>query len=183
MAKEKATPEAAVESDQPEKGQELDAKLREDMARAIAASQSRLAVAPVHVRGRPHPQKEFIAEFAPECVGPEALFHPFLDEVKNHSLNLSKGYIPVPDPTTKRQAVSPDGQYLYKLPRELHRRNLAEVSDRSAAILRASAKEAQGEKRDAKGAYGSVKESVSVVQADSIDAAVAESEHELAKAG
>lgn len=170
---------ATVTSDQPD----VDAQLKAEIERARAAAKSRLSAPPVSVTERENPLKDFIQKFAPECVGRDAKWHPFVDEPINHSLRLAEGYEPVIDPVTKRQARGPNGVLLYKLPIELHRRNLKLVADRSARTLKATGKEREGTVRDEERSIGRVTEQVSVVTAPTVDEALAQSEAELAEAG
>lgn len=156
-------PQKIVESDQ---GQtmEMTDQTRADMERAIAASQSRLEAPQVSVTPRENPLKDFIAAFAPETVGRDAQWHAYTDAPKNHNVNISKGYIPVIDPTTKRQAVTPDGDWLYKLPMELYRRGLKMVTDRSDSILSKSRKSKRTVEDD-DGVLGRVEEEITIEKA------------------
>lgn len=172
-----------VESDQGPSLEGMDPQVKADMERALAAAQSRLNAPAVRVTARENPLKDFIAQFAPETTGRDAKWHAYTDAPKYHSRNLEKGYIPVLDPTTKRQAVTPEGDLLYKLPMELYRRNLAQVKARSDAILRKTAKEEHGVKRDEHGEYGVVEEKVSIATGSSIEEAEAIAEEEMAAAG
>ena len=160
----------------------VDPTLAAEMKRAIAASQSRLEAPQVSVTARENPMKEFIWNFAPETVGRDAKWHSFTDDPVNHSMNIAQGYIPVPDPVTGKQAVGPGGVRLYKIPMELHRRNLATVKARSDSILRKTAKEQSGVKKDEHGQYGIVTEQVSIATGSSIEEAAANAEAELAGA-
>jgi len=165
-----------------EKQPEVVDQLQREIETAEAASKSRLKAPEISVTAKQIPHKEFVEQYAPECVGKDAKFHAFWDEPSNHSANVSRGYIPVRDPLTRKQVVGVGANLLYKLPIELHNRNLREVSGRSERILSRTNK-----KTDVKaehGSMGTMTEEISVTKgsSDNLDEAVVASERELAEA-
>ena len=149
-------------------------QLDKDIAAAKAAAKQRQVAPRLSVTSKEIPHKSLIATFAPECVGRDAKWHPYTDEPKNHSRNISRGYIPVVDPNTDRQVVGEGGDLLYKLPIDIHQRNLEEVVARSNRIA--------GKVKDDTDSHSAITETVEVITTDAKNYESAVKEADLATA-
>jgi len=104
------------------KTENTNSSILDDIQRAEAMASARLKAPDITVSSfEKSREKEIVATFAPECVGKNAQFHGFWGDPKEHRRYIDKGYIPV---VHDGEHVAYEGMLLYKLPMELHNRDM-----------------------------------------------------------
>ena len=127
-----------VKKIQPPKDAPVRPKLTDDVEKAKAAQAVRLATPAASVTNADEiPVKQLIRRVAPECVTQivdgvkvEPEWHDFTGGPRKHEVYIAEGYEPIIEKGTGQQ-VTHEGCPIYKLPMELHKRNVDLVSNRS----------------------------------------------------
>jgi hypothetical protein len=105
------------------KTENTNSSILDDIQRAEAQAAARMKAPDITVSGfEKSREKQIVSTFAPDCVGKDALFHPFWGDPRDHKRYIDKGYIPV---AHDGEHVAYEEMRLYKLPMELHKRDLA----------------------------------------------------------
>lgn len=152
------------------KNEQTSDSLMSDIERAEQAAQARLAAPDVTIQSLERSrEKEIVRTFAKDCVnenGKMAEFHPFWGDPSSHEKYIQDGYIPV---AHNGQHVSYEGVKLYKLPMELHKRNLKMNAMVSKRMLGEAAEADQNVKSAVIAGQAMGEEKVSMTQAKSQD--------------